>query len=345
MSWLLPEGVSGVSWFIFTSHNGSHSVRGVLLLPACSPWELTVECVINHPEFEEPENRSVTLPLCARPESTINSSAEWKDGDGFTGVDCSVHSVAPAAIISWRVGNNSISYVSETEIQADGSVSARSSARVWSSLYSGQNLTCTVEHPSLEAPEKRSIHILVDKALLLSVSLVRQQDSPLWLAVCDCTGEGVGGDLVWVLPENAKGQTSLHSEYEGFVTKAKLTYQFPLALHEGEDLTCVYRFGRGFTEKKTIHVPRYHIFSVRVPNRTTPLQSRGSGVIIAHRLALWENHHNQRALIRVVGNVPDHNLICKSTCRRDLHFFGLGHHPCPRRHPLGVLQKTKLDTI
>jgi len=53
------------------------------------------------------------------------------------------------------------------------------------------------------------------------------------------------------------------------------------------------------------------IFSVRVPNRTTPLQSRCDRVIIAHRLALRENHHNQRALIRVVGNVPDHNLICK----------------------------------
>lgn len=64
MSWLLPEGVSGVSWFNFTSYNGSHSVRGVLLLPACSPWELTAECVINHPAFEEPENRSITLPLC-----------------------------------------------------------------------------------------------------------------------------------------------------------------------------------------------------------------------------------------------------------------------------------------
>lgn len=64
MSWLLPEGVSGVSWFNFTSHNGSHSVRGVLLLPACLPWELTAECVINHPAFEEPKNRSITLPLC-----------------------------------------------------------------------------------------------------------------------------------------------------------------------------------------------------------------------------------------------------------------------------------------
>lgn len=64
ISWLLPEGVSGVSWFNFTSYNGSHSVRGVLLLPACSPWELTAECVINHPAFEEPQNRSITLPPC-----------------------------------------------------------------------------------------------------------------------------------------------------------------------------------------------------------------------------------------------------------------------------------------
>lgn len=64
LSWLLPEGVSGVSWFNFTSHNGSHSVRGVLLLPACPPRELTAECLINHPAFEKPENRSITLPLC-----------------------------------------------------------------------------------------------------------------------------------------------------------------------------------------------------------------------------------------------------------------------------------------
>lgn len=64
VSWLLPKGVSGVSWSNFSSHNGSHSVRGVFLLPACLPWELTAECVINHPAFEEPENRSITLPLC-----------------------------------------------------------------------------------------------------------------------------------------------------------------------------------------------------------------------------------------------------------------------------------------
>ncbi|XP_049431658.1 uncharacterized protein si:ch211-149e23.4 isoform X1 [Epinephelus fuscoguttatus] len=321
MSWLLPEGVSGVSWFNFTSHNGSHSVRGVLLLPACSPWELTAECVINHPAFEEPENRSITLPLCARPNITIDSSTEWKDGDEYTKVDCSVTSVDPAANITWHVGNkdNSISYVSEIKVQADGLVSARGSAYFLSSLYSGQNVTCMVEHLSLEAPEKRTIHILVHKAPVLSVSVVRQQDSPFWLAVCDCRGEGAGTNLAWVLPENAKGQTSLNSEYEGRVRKARLTYQFPLALHEGQDLTCVYQFEHGATEKKTIRIPKYHISSVRVLNHTTPLQTRYGGETITHRLTLQENHRNQRVLLRVEGNVPEYDLSCK---RRDGSYVG-----------------------
>ncbi|XP_042271047.1 uncharacterized protein si:ch211-149e23.4 isoform X1 [Thunnus maccoyii] len=314
MSWLLPEGVSGVSWFNFTSHNGSHSVRGVLLLPACSLWELTAECVINHPAFEEPENRSIKLPLCARPNITLNSSTEWRDGDEYTKVDCSVDSVAPAATITWHVGNsdsnNSISHLTETQVQADGLVSAHSSVHFLSSLYSGQNLTCMVEHPSLEAPEKNTIHIPVHRARLLSVSVVRQQDSPLWLAVCACSGEGVGANLNWVL-ENAKGQTSLHSEYEGRALKVRLTYQFPLALHEGQDLTCVYQFEHGLTKRKTIHIPRYYISSVRVLNHTTPLQSRYGGEPIIHRLTLKDNHHNQRVLLQVDGNVPEYNLKCQ----------------------------------
>lgn len=313
MSWLLPEGVSGVSWFNFTSHNGSHSVKGVLLLPACLPWELTAECVINHPAFEEPENRSITLPLCAPPNITINSSIEWRDGKMYTKVDCSVDSDAPAATITWHVenDNDNISYLSKTqEVRADGSVSAHSSVHFLSSLYSGQNLTCMVDHPSLEAPEKRTIHTLEHKAHLLSVSVERQQDSPLWLAVCDCSREGAGTNLAWLLPENAKSQTSLQSENNGQVLKARLTYQFPLARHEGQNLTCVYQFKHGSTVERTIHIPRYYI-SVRVLNHTTPLKSRYSGEPITHRLTLQQNHHNQRVLLRVEGNVPEYKLDCK----------------------------------
>ncbi|XP_018520897.1 uncharacterized protein si:ch211-149e23.4 [Lates calcarifer] len=326
VSWHLPEGVSGVSWSNFTSHNGSHSVRGVFLLPACSPWELTAECVINHPAFEEPENRSITLPLCARPNITINSSTELKGSVLFTKVDCSVDSVASAAAITWHVGNtdNSInSSLSEPEVRADGLVSARSSVRFLSSLYAGQNLTCVVEHPSLEASEIRTIHIPVHKAPLLSVSVARQRDSHLWLAVCDCKGEGFGTNLAWVLPENVKGQTSLHSEYEGRALKARLTYQFPLDRHEGQDLTCEYRSEHGNIEKKTVRIPRYYITAVRVLNHTTPLQSRYGGGPIIHRLTLQENHHNQKILLQVVGNVSDYDLNCK---RSDGSFVHMERH-------------------
>lgn len=64
VSWLLPQGVSAASRFSSTSGNGSHSVLGAVLLPACPPWELTALCVINHPAFEAPHNRTVTLPMC-----------------------------------------------------------------------------------------------------------------------------------------------------------------------------------------------------------------------------------------------------------------------------------------
>lgn len=89
------------------------------------------------------------------------------------------------------------------------------------------------------------------------MSVVRQRDTPLWLAVCDHSAEGVTTNLDWLLPENTRGQTSLFSESDGRVLKSRLTYRFPLSLHEGQDLTCVSRDERKITQKKTIHIPRY----------------------------------------------------------------------------------------
>lgn len=311
VSWLPPEGVSEDFWFNSTSHNGSHSVRGVLLLPACSPRELTAKCVINHPAFEEPENRSITLPLCARPNTTVIARTEWKDGLKYTKVICSADSDGPAAAVTWHFGNNSISSLTETEVQANGLVLARSSVYFLSSLYAGQDLTCMVTHPSLEAPEKRTIHIPVHKPPLLSVSMGRHQDSPLWLAVCHCRGEGVVTNLAWVLPENAKSQMSLQSEYEGHTLTARLTYKFPPALHEGQDLTCAYQFEKGITVNKTLHIPRYYITSVRVLNHTAPLQSHYSDQPVIYRVSVQESHCNQKILLQVDGNVPEYNLSCQ----------------------------------
>lgn len=82
----------------------------------------------------------------------------------------------------------------------------------------------------------------------------REQGSSLWLAVCECKA---GTDLTWLLPDSARDQTSIHSESEGHVLRTRLTYRFSLALHEGENLTCVHRDGRGTTEERTVQVPRY----------------------------------------------------------------------------------------
>ncbi|XP_013880684.1 uncharacterized protein si:ch211-149e23.4 [Austrofundulus limnaeus] len=318
VSWLLPEGVSEEdSWFNSTSSNGSHSVRGVLLLPACLPRELTAQCVINHPAFEEPETRSITLPLCvfhtARPDVTVSVSHEWKDGHKFTTVRCSAVSVASAAALSWHAAssNSSVASAEETEVQDEGLVSTRSSARFLSSRLAGHNLTCMVKHPSLEFPESRTISIPLHKTPQLSLSVVRLHDTPSWLAVCDCIGEGDETNLAWALPENTRSETSLRTEYEGDIMRARLTYRFPLAAHEGQDLTCVYHFENGISEKRTVHIPRYYISSVKVLNHTTPLQSRHSSETVTHRLSVPENLQNQNVQLSVEGNVPEFDLDCR----------------------------------
>lgn len=82
-------------------------------------------------------------------------------------------SVAPAAAISWRVGNSnrSVTHVSDVKELDDGLVSARSSVHLLSSLYSGQDLTCVVEHPSLKAPEKRTTRIPAQSVFFPSIEL------------------------------------------------------------------------------------------------------------------------------------------------------------------------------
>ncbi|XP_024910603.1 uncharacterized protein LOC103378048 isoform X2 [Cynoglossus semilaevis] len=313
VSWLLPAGVSVVSWSNFTSHNGSYSVREVFLLPACSPRELTAECVINHPAFEEPENRSVTLPLCARTNITINSSTEWREREQFTEVDCFAVSVAPAPVINWYIGSGDFGFtsnLSETQIQADGSVSVRSTVHLSSSLYAGQNVTCTVEHPISEMSERQTINIPAQKAPLLSVSVVRLQDSHNWMAVCESRGGGVGQILTWVLPKNTEDEESLHTETEGHSLKARLAYQFPLARHEGQDLTCVCRVTHGVTERRTVHIPKYYISAVRVVNHTTVLRDRYGCALNTRILSLRSQHHSQRILLEVDGNVPHYDLSC-----------------------------------
>lgn len=102
----------------------------------------------------------------------------------------------------------------------------------------------------------------------MSVSVQRQKNSPLWTAVCDYTGPSISLDLVWLLPGQTESQISRELEQEGHFLKARLTYQFSLALHEGQNLTCVFQHERGSAER-TVHVPQYCEFDQEtIPNIT-----------------------------------------------------------------------------
>lgn len=90
----------------------------------------------------------------------------------------------------------------------------------------------------------------------MSVSVQRQENSPLWTAVCDYKGPSTRVNLVWLLPGQTKSQTSMELEQQGPFLKARLTYQFRLVLHEGQNLTCVYQHEHGSTAK-TVNVPKY----------------------------------------------------------------------------------------
>lgn len=70
--------------------------------------------------------------------------------------------MAPAAAISWHVGETNVSSLTSVVVQedvGDGWVLLRSSVRLLSSSHPGQDLTCTVQHPSLRAAEKRTARV------------------------------------------------------------------------------------------------------------------------------------------------------------------------------------------
>nr|XP_046171961.1 uncharacterized protein si:ch211-149e23.4 isoform X2 [Oncorhynchus gorbuscha] len=321
VSWVLPEGVSGPSWSSFTSHNGTHSVSSVLVLPACSAQELNMECVIDHSVFVLPERRQITLPVCAPPNITIQSSSEWEEDVAYTLVQCTVDSVGPAATISWSLGDrdsdNSTRQLKEGQEQdqgkpehhVNGSVTVCSVLRLPTSMFSGQNVTCVVDQLGLERPERRGILLRGLESPVMRVFVARQSRS-LWLAVCEYRGDGIRAHLSWVLPDNTTGQISFRSGYEGVRVLTNLTYEFPLALHEGQDLTCLFQNHHGLKERRTVHVPRYYISSVRLLNRTTPLDKHYGDESVIHRMSLKENFQNQRILLKVYGSVPTYNLTC-----------------------------------
>ncbi|XP_024300900.1 uncharacterized protein LOC112267073 isoform X2 [Oncorhynchus tshawytscha] len=274
-----------------------------------------------NPQVKQSERRQITLPVCAPPNITIQSSSEWEEDVAYTLVQCTVDSVGPAATISWSLGDrdsdNSTSQLKEGQEQdqgqpehhANGSVTVCSVLRLPTSKFSGQNVTCVVDQLGLERPERRGILLRGLESPVMRVFVARQSRS-LWLAVCEYRGDGIRAHLSWVLPDNTTGHISFRSGYEGVRVLTNLTYEFPLALHEGQDLTCLFQNHHGLKERRTVHVPRYYISSVRLLNQTTPLYKHYGDESVIHRMSLKENFQNQRILLKVYGSVPTYNLTC-----------------------------------
>ncbi|XP_064158816.1 uncharacterized protein si:ch211-149e23.4 isoform X2 [Anguilla rostrata] len=340
VSWVLPEGPSGTVRSNSAFRNGSHSVASALRLPACVPRELTVECVVEHPALAAPERRAVTLPACVSPDVTVSSRTVWDEGVEYTEVRCSVGGVERGdAAVSWRVGGGDCAGCAGELPESMLGNRTGSVLRLPTQLVAGRVVACLVDHPAFGTPERQEIWVPSAGAfpssgydegrgtfpsphtpqspvsLVPVVSLVRLKTSAQWQAVCELTRARAAGRAAvsWVLPENSTGRAAFRSGYEGGSLWARSTYEFPLARHEGRNLTCLTRDGHGTTET-TLHVPQFYISSLRVLNRTTSYHWPQEEGPVTYRVALQAHTPGQRILLRVYGNVPQHNITCT---RRD----------------------------
>ncbi|CAL8374241.1 unnamed protein product [Gadus morhua 'NCC'] len=324
LSWSLPEGVAAVPSPSASSPlpDGSRSVTGVLALgTACFPRPLAVGCVIHHPLFPTPEYRSVTIPLCAPPNISLSSREEWRGGEEYTVARCRVVSVATAATVTWRLGGGAdggdgveIDDLEGVEVRTEEGqrvgleVAALSTLRLPTSLYSGRRLSCEA------GGHQERQHLLLPSlgAPVLNVSM-GPGESDLWQAVCDSQAEGVEANLSWVLPAGSRGQQSRRSWTHGRTVRTRLTYRFALSSHEGDALTCLAEYRRRGSDKRTVHIPKYYISSLRVLNHTTRMKASHSGGRCVLRLSLHKSLPGQRILFEVEGNVPTHSITCQSS--------------------------------
>ncbi|KAF4103958.1 uncharacterized protein si:ch211-149e23.4 [Onychostoma macrolepis] len=313
VSWVLPKEINSTIQSEDTHYNGSYSVRSVLTVPSCMTRKYVIECIIDHPDFMEEERRQISLPVCAPPNITLQSSVEWHSGVAYASLVCSVQSQTPAAAITWAVkchGMNISSsefVMTQPEFQQSHMVVAQSAARIPIYSHAGCTMTCVVEHRGLEKPENKSF---VLPSLGPSVSRAfLGEESLIWHAVCEYSGDGVKPNISWVFPdEDTAILVTTESRYNGIKVEVSLTHEFQLSLYEGKDLICLIQNNLGRDERRTIHVPKYSISSIEVLNKTT-VDRRGHGQN-EHRLALQENLSNQKILLRAHGNAPSYSTTC-----------------------------------
>nr|XP_046150214.1 uncharacterized protein LOC123992763 isoform X4 [Oncorhynchus gorbuscha] len=240
---------------------------------------------------------------------SIRIDVQDRLGDRF--IECLAADSVPVANVSWVLPEG-VSGPSWSSLTSHNGTYSVSSVLVLPACSAQElNMECVIDHTVFVLPERRQITLPVCESPVMRVFVGRQRGSPLWLAVCEYRGDRLGAHLSWVLPDNATGHISFRSGYEGVRVLTNLTYEFSLALHEGQDLICLIQNHHGLKERRTVHVPKYYISSVRVLNQTTPLYKPYGDESVIHRMSLKENFHNQRILLKVYGSVPTYSLTCQ----------------------------------
>ncbi|XP_071213413.1 CD166 antigen isoform X2 [Salvelinus alpinus] len=265
---------------------------------------------------EEEITNSMFLTVLARPDIYTVVTEDTDNATHYQSVTCSATNGKPMALIRWEINGspptNDSSVGMRNTSYTNGTATMTSFLRFPTHLQDQDRVTCVVQHPTLPDPTTHvTVRVETFESPVMHVFVVRQRESPLWLAVCEYRGGRFGAHLSWVLPDNATGHISFRSGYEGVRVLTNLTYEFSLALHEGQDLICLIQNRHGLKERRTVHVPKYYISSVRVLNQTTPLYKPYGDEFVIHRMSLKENFHNQRILLKVYGSVPTYSLTCQ----------------------------------
>ncbi|KAL4648536.1 hypothetical protein GN956_G6745 [Arapaima gigas] len=310
VSWSLPEGMPERVLANDTFQNETHCVSSILLLPICLPLEYQVECVVQHPALPREEIRRFTLPACFGPDVRLQSTTTWENGVEYTEVECRAESAKPAPVIKWTVQgdhgfNNTCHLVNVTTTNwtnGDESITVHSVARLPFFSFFRRVVTCVVTHQALEKEVMKDILIPAVEPPAPVVSIRTQQGSSLWLAVCESTWHTDKFNLSWVLPENNTGRTAVCSRTEGGLILST-AYEFPLYLHEEQNLTCRIQ-NEHISAEKTVHIPRYNI-SLALLSAT--MASRRD---LVQRVTLQPHVRNQRVQLKVYSKNPEFNFSC-----------------------------------
>ncbi|XP_041114631.1 uncharacterized protein LOC121320404 [Polyodon spathula] len=297
ITWHLPGNLTGDVMYNSAFENGTHTVTGAVSFPADLPEEHNITCVIEHPAFEAPETRIIHILTSLVPPNIsfmVLDEAEQKV------IQCIAANSKPAAKITWNLPRNLPKEIMYNSTFQNGTYTAISAFSLFAYLPEEHNVSCVIEHPALHDPETRTIHIPpCYPNIIIKSFLATPKNTQNRLAVCQSIGNPTG-KILWVLPKNNTGNITY--KYENGTGTLTSIYEFPFALHEGQNITCVINYGeRLAAEKRIIHIPQYYISSIKVLH-----ESQLNGKIILHR-----GRQNQTIVLKVNGNVPLYHLECR----------------------------------